>query len=224
MSNEGPQDPNNPDDGLTPEQRRLKQLHKTTQDRVVRLGKHLKHQGHKLVKNPTEIGGALGKIKHKASYDEIGIAFEMLFTELIFIMQIMFNIPLHLEEQVYENLPDDLKIDLDNYDPDVTPIYRHRVFAGEVYLDYESGPILDPSEITYLDVLANGYFLKPTLKNALRHHLDQFNKDMMGCSWDPNLEAIANHIKGEDKSPFKRSATDPNIHDNNLAAGNRNRP
>ncbi len=169
-------------------------------ERRARLGAYMREFGYTQVKATGAPGGALGKIAHKASYDEIGIAFTMFFEMLIFALSMMLNATLNKDTKVFDNLPDSLKIDKDSYDPARTPIYKSYQFDGKVYLDYSH--LLNADELNDIDVLANGYMLKPNADFSLRKEFARFNVNMTGSAWDNELEGVLNDIMVKRSRPM----------------------
>lgn len=163
-------------------------------ERRAELMQHLKSNG-LITSGAQQAGGYFANAAHLAGYSWEGVAIGMLMEEIFLLLAFLFDTPLLQEKMNYQNLPDEFKFDLDNYDPEATPIYKYSTRGGQVRLDM-SRP-LTQDEITPLDLVANGYMYKPDRALAYRRRWNEFNENMIGKTRDREWDTLFEVVEGK---------------------------
>jgi hypothetical protein len=168
-----------------------------------------------LPKPPGEIGGLFGQAIHLGKYQWEGLAMALILEELYFIMSILFAVTFMEDNVLYDKIDDMCKIDLDNYDPEQTPIFGYTRHGGIIKLDIDSGP-LRVEDITPLHLVANGYMHAPNVNMSYRKRWGEFLTTMMGGTCDPEWDAVYDSVKkhgeqayNDPHSPFKQGGVNP---------------
>lgn len=168
-----------------------------------------------------KVGGLLGQAVHLGQYQWEGLAGAMMIEMLYFILSLLFSVTFMQDTYIYSKMPDSLKLDLDNYNPDETPIYGFTIGRdGKVKMDFSR--VLQRGEITPTIMMANGYLPKPDAALALRKRWGEYCNTMLGVSCDPELDAIYKTIREQGGNFYAEPGSpghDPHMADELVQAG-----